>query len=51
MDNPDDVSRLTSAVLKMLNAPETSKDKALAAQRLVQKLQKQTMSVLRKILP
>lgn len=50
MDNPKDVAGIVPAVLAMAKDPKAAKVKALTAGKFVEKRQRETMAVVRKIL-
>ena len=47
MDKPDEVARLTPAVLDMIRSPDEARRKVEAAQAIVAQRQTQTMATLR----
>ncbi len=48
MDKPEEVARIVPTVLEMAKNPKAAKAKALKAQKTVQRIQKETMDLLRK---
>lgn len=50
MDKPDEVARITPAVLAMAQNPAEAKKKALKARKLVERRQEETMKILKKTL-
>jgi hypothetical protein len=50
MDTPSDVAAIIPAVLAMAKNPNTAKKKSLTARAFVRQKQKETMSVLKRIL-
>jgi polysaccharide pyruvyl transferase WcaK-like protein len=51
MDKPEDVARLTPAVLSLIREPDAAREKVKQAQRLVERRQRETLAVLREKLP
>jgi polysaccharide pyruvyl transferase WcaK-like protein len=47
MDKPEDVARLTPAVLSLIRKPDAAREKVRQAQRLVERRQRETLAVLR----